>query len=358
METIDAAVVGGGQSGLAAAHELRKRGLQPVVLEVSERAVGSWPRYYDSLTLFSPAGYSSLPGMPFGGDPDRYPHRDEVINYLARYGDHLDAEIRTNTAVESIERDGNGGFILRTADGLTLNAAGVVAASGTFRNPVLPNLPGQETFTGQVLHVVDYRNPAPFTGKRVVVVGGGNSAVQVAYELGEVARTTLATRAPIQFWPQIKGGKDLHHWLKASGFDTLPGPWLKPALSGTPVIDAGRYQQSLATGRMDRRQMFSALDGDCVVWADGTREKTDAVLLATGYRPNLPYLAKLDALDADGVPLHAGGISTVVPGLVYTGLELQRSFSSNTLRGVGKDAAHVSGPLAAHVRKATAAVGL
>lgn len=111
MEHIDVAVIGGGQSGLAAAHSLRALGLTPVVLEASEQAAGSWPGYYDSLTLFSPAAHSSLPGMPFGGDPARYPHRDEVVAYLLRYADRLDADIRTRTRVREV-RAADEGFTL------------------------------------------------------------------------------------------------------------------------------------------------------------------------------------------------------------------------------------------------------
>ncbi|MDO0909751.1 NAD(P)-binding domain-containing protein [Streptomyces sp. DT2A-34] len=165
------------------------------MLEASGQAAGSWPGYYDSLTLFSPARYSAMPGLSFGGDGDRYPHRDEVIDYLTRYADRLDAEIRTHTRVESVESDG-GGYTLRTTDGRSLGAAGIVAATGAFGNPLRPELPGQQGFAGELRHVADYRDPAPYAGKRVVVVGGGNSAVQIGHELSECARVTLATRAP------------------------------------------------------------------------------------------------------------------------------------------------------------------
>ncbi|GGT22599.1 hypothetical protein GCM10010222_75710 [Streptomyces tanashiensis] len=121
MEYIDVAVIGGGQSGLAAARSLLADGLRPVVLEASERAAGSWPQYYDSLTLFSPARYSSLPGLPFGGDPDVYPHRDEVVAYLLRYAEHLDADIRTGHRVAAVRAAGEG-FELDVAGGRTLGA--------------------------------------------------------------------------------------------------------------------------------------------------------------------------------------------------------------------------------------------
>ncbi|MBB6349923.1 putative flavoprotein involved in K+ transport [Nonomuraea muscovyensis] len=359
FETLDVVVIGGGQSGLAAARALLEAGLRPVVLEAGDQAIGSWPAYYDSLTLFSPARHSTLPGLPFPGDPDHHPHRDEVVTYLTRFADQVQAgggEIRTRTRVEAVEPDGRGGFVVRTADGSQLHARGVVAASGSFGNPHVPALPGQDAFTGRLLHVADYREPKSYTGRRVVVVGGGNSAVQVGHELAEVATVTLATHAPIAFAPQVIGGHDIHHWLTTTGFDQLPPAWLAPLLSAPLVLDEGHYQAAFEAGRWDRKPMFTGFDGDRVIWADGTPERVDTVLFATGYRPNLGYLRPLGALDDTGAPLHAGGISTTCPGLVYVGLEFQRSFASNTLRGVIHDAEYVTAPLAAHVRGSAAAV--
>ncbi|MFE5514154.1 FAD-dependent oxidoreductase [Streptomyces sp. NPDC056529] len=152
MKHADVAVIGGGQSGLAAAHSLLREGLKPVVLEASDQTAGSWPRYYDSLTLFSPARYSSLPAMPFGGDPDRYPRRDEVTAYLLRYAEHLDADIRTHSRVTAVHADAEG-FALDLEDGSRLGARAVVTATGGFGRPHRPALPGPGTFTGTLLHV-------------------------------------------------------------------------------------------------------------------------------------------------------------------------------------------------------------
>lgn len=349
-------IVGAGQSGLAGARAALEAGLRPVVLEAGARPAGSWPSYYDSLTLFSPARYSSLPGYPFPGDPDRYPTRNEVADYLAGYAHHLEVEVRTLAHVRAVERRGEG-FLVRTQED-ALPADGVIAASGTFGRPHTPQLPGRDSFSGRRLHVADYRNPQEYAGERVVVVGGGNSAVQIAYELAEVASVTLATLEPVAFLPQRSGGRDLHHWLETTGFDHMPAAWLHQLLSRPLVLDTGDYAHALESGVVTQRRMFSAFDGDAVIWPDGAREPVDTVIFATGYRPALDYLRPLGALTDTGSPQHVAGISTTHPGLVYLGLEFQRSFSSNTLRGVSRDADYVVPILASYLRGGHRAIGL
>lgn len=352
-----AVVVGGGQSGLAAAFALRELQMPAVILEASDRPAGSWPRYYDSLRAFSPVAYSSMPGMPFPGPPDHYPNRDEVADYLQQYASRFETEIRTNTRVTGIQLDG-ATFLVFTDGGEVLEASGVVASSGSFSNPYRPTFPGEDTFTGELSHAADYRNPAPYTGQRVIVVGAGDSAAQIANELAEVATITVASRHPLRFMPQRIGGQDIHYWLRETGFDTLPFSWLSAITDGALITDSVGFRQTLADGRAEQHAMFVALEGDRVVWSDGQREPVDAIIFATGYRPSVDYLHGLGALDESGCPLHVGGISSTHVGLVYVGLEFQRSYASNTLRGVTDDARAVIRPLVAWVRGAPAKVGL
>src|SRR5690349_4873973 len=198
MASTDLVIVGGGQAGLATAHVARTLGLRPLVLDAADRPGGSWPGYYDSLTLFSPARFSSLPGLPFPGDPDRYPRRDDVVAYLAAYAHGLDAEIRWAQRVDRVDRHDDG-FAVSTTDGGTVHAGLVIAASGGFGRPYRPDLPGLDAFTGSVVHSSQYRTPGQFAGRRVVVVGGGNSAVQIAVDLAATARVTIATRRPLRW---------------------------------------------------------------------------------------------------------------------------------------------------------------
>ena len=350
-------VIGAGQSGLAAAHTLDKLSVPVLVLEAGDRPAGSWPRYYDSLRLFSPAAFSSMPGMPLPGHLERYPAGDEVADYLEGYAACIPVEIQTNTRVTKVRQEDRE-FVVFTADGRQLRAAGIVAASGSFSNPYQPIFPGQSGFTGQLLHVAEYRNPIPYMGMRVIVVGAGDSAAQVANELAPVADVTLAARHPLRFIPQRIGGEDVHYWLRETGFDSLPAQWLSKISGGSLITDSVGFQRTLADGLLDVRPMFIGLDRDKVMWSENDRERIDAIILATGYRPSLDYLGELGALDAAGAPRHIGGVSTTHLGLVYVGLEYQRSFASNTLRGVSADAAAVAAPLVAWIRDAPAAVGI
>ena len=341
VERADIVVVGAGQAGLASAYAARRTGLEPVVLEAGAEPTGSWPRYYESLALFSPARYSSLPERPLPGDPERYPTRDELAAYLRDYADWLGADIRAGQRVTRVAVLDDHAFEVETAAGLVLHTPYVIAASGSFGRPHRPHLPGEETYRGTLLHAADYRRPVAFAGRRVVVVGGGNSAVQIAHELAAVARVTLATRSPLKWQEQRPLGRDMHWWFDRSGLDGAPIGRLWLRLDGNPVVDDGRYRAALAAGAYDHRPPFTRLVADGVAWPDDSTEPVDAVLLATGYRPDLAYLAGTAALDATGAPLHRAGVSRMVPGLGYVGLEFQRSFRSNTVRGVGADAQRV-----------------
>jgi len=343
----DVLVIGGGQAGLAAGYHLKRAGLSFTILESAADLGGSWPHYYDSLRLFSPAGRSSLPGMSFPGDPERYPARDEVIAYLRQYADHFQLPIVSGVRVASVTRDGEV-FAVQGHDGQLYHTRSLIAATGSFHRPYLPELPGQHGFGGAIAHAFAYRNPAPFAGQRVVVVGAGNSAIQIATELAQVARVTLATRERVRFVNQRPYGRDVHFWWWLTRFDTRPldsplGAWLSRLADGKGprVLDTGVYRAALAASLPNQRAMFARFTDSGVVWDDGSAEDVDTVIFATGYRPNLAYLAPLGALDTEGQARQHYGVSLTMPGLYFVGLSNQRTFASATLRGVGPDAAVV-----------------
>ncbi|WP_353051270.1 NAD(P)/FAD-dependent oxidoreductase [Fictibacillus enclensis] len=141
METVwDCLVVGAGQSGLAARYHLKKRGWNYLILEANSQAAGSWPNYYESLTLFSPARFSSLPGLRFPGDPDRYPARDEVIAYLTHYAKHFELNVATNKKVTHIKKEGP--LFLVETESEKWAAKTLIAATGAFAHPYIPDMEG------------------------------------------------------------------------------------------------------------------------------------------------------------------------------------------------------------------------
>jgi putative flavoprotein involved in K+ transport len=158
----DTIVIGAGQAGLSAGYHLQQSRRRFLILEASDRLGGSWPCFYDSLLLNSPARYSSLPGLPFPGDPNHYPHRDEVVAYLRSYAAHFKLPVVTGARVIQVEHTGQI-FRLATSRG-RYETRTVVAATGFFGQPNLPHIPGQSAFRGQHLHAADYRRPEPFRG--------------------------------------------------------------------------------------------------------------------------------------------------------------------------------------------------
>lgn len=348
ISTQDVIVIGAGQAGLACGWHLQQRGLKFLILDQQQHPGGNWRNYYDSLELFSPAAYSSLPGLPFPGTPTRYPSRDEVVHYLEHYANRFQLPIRQNTEVRQVQRLGDE-FEVRSAEHECFSAKAVIVASGAFSRPYTPAIPGLDSFQGRQMHSADYRKAEPLGGQRVVVIGAANSAVQIAYELAQVANTTLATREAIRFVPQRFLGIDFHAWLKWTGLEKTR--WLSD--QSTPVLDDGTYRRALRTGLLHRKQMFTAVVPDGVTWADGQHEAIDSLIFATGYRPNVPFLDGLPVLSQDGHILQRQGMALEVPGLYFVGLPRQRNFASATLRGVGTDAAHILPSLLRHLGLST-----
>lgn len=344
---LDAVVIGAGTAGLATAFWLQRRGLNFTMLEAGYTASGAWPSYYDSLTLFTPARHSALPGLPFGGDPDHYPTRAETIAYLQTYAAHFGFPVAREARVVQVRPHG-GGFNVEAEDGRVWRARAVVCASGTFRQPNWPDLPGADVFGGQTLHSSEYRRPAPFAGQRVIVVGAGNSAAQIAAELGQEARVTLASRRPLHLFPQRPLGQDLTDWLAWSGVEQLPLGVFGRVPDAQPVIAVPDLRAALDSGNPDLRSLFTALTPTGVRWPDGQQEAVDSVIYATGYRWDGSYLPHT-ALGRRGEPQQRLGVSATHRGLYFVGLPGQRTVASGTIRAAGPDARYVVTRLAHHL---------
>ncbi|WP_030271035.1 ArsO family NAD(P)H-dependent flavin-containing monooxygenase [Streptomyces sp. NRRL B-24484] len=286
---VDVLVVGGGQAGLAAGYYLRRAKLDFAILDASTAPGGSWQHYWDSLRLFSPAAYSSLPGRPMPAQAGQtYPDADHVARYLAEYEKRYDLPVHRPVTVRAIEDTADGRLLARTDAG-TWRAGALVMATGTWSRPFIPALPGREHFEGRQVHTHGYRTAADFTGQRVVVVGGGNSGAQIAADLtGHAAAVRWTTLRPPRFLPDEIDGRALFEIAtrRVNG----DGPRISD-LGDIVATDPVRTARD--AGLLTAHPMFERMEPDTVVWAGGERWPCDAVIWCTGFRPALGPLAAL-----------------------------------------------------------------
>jgi putative flavoprotein involved in K+ transport len=359
-------VVGGGPGGLAAAAELRRRGLQPVILERGEQVGTSWRAGYDRLHLHTVRGLSGLPGFGIPRAAGRWASRDAVIEYLERYRARHDLEVRANTEVERIEAaeaevSGGARWVIHTTAGERLPARSIVVATGHAHTPLVPDWPGREAYSGLLLHAREYRNPAPFAGLDVLVVGVGNSGAEIATDLGEggARRVWIAVRTPPQIVKRQVAGWPAHATgILVSGLPSalvdpvarlqrrLTIPDLAPygiplpedglmsrvrRVGEVPLQDVG-FVAAVRSGAVTPVAAVTGFEGDKVVLADGSAISPQAVIAATGYRRGLESMVgHLGVIDGRGLPTACGG-APAAPGLYFVGYTV-------SLRGMLRDIA-------------------
>jgi putative flavoprotein involved in K+ transport len=349
MTTLDTVIIGGGQAGLALGHHLRRAGRRFMIVDSADRVGDSWRRRWDSLTLFTPRRYDALPGLRFPGDPEGCPGKDEVADYLQTYAKHFDLPVRLASPVTSVRRDGLGGFTVETSQE-TFQARQVVVATGGFTGPAVPDVAVQlHPRVGQ-LHSSAYRNSSSVPGQEVLVVGAGNTGVQIAEELAAAGRrVTLSISTLGKAVPERFLGKSVFWWFDKlrtmdAGPETRMGRRLRNenAIIGTDLRALFRQVE-----RVDR--VVGAAQDELVL-ADGSRRSVDAVVWATGFRPSYRWL-QLPVLDEAGAPVHSHGV-TDVPGLAFLGLPWQRNRGSALLGFVGRDAEILAERLGGQLRSA------
>jgi cation diffusion facilitator CzcD-associated flavoprotein CzcO len=341
---LDVAVIGGGQAALAVGFYLRRTGLRFMLLDAQEGPGGAWRRAWPSLRLFSPAQWSSLPGWLMPRDPtdaaDAYPSRDAVLAYLAEYERRYALPVERPVHVDAVRRDGE--WLRLETGGGSVRARAVVSATGTWASAQVPELPGRERYRGLVLHSASYDGPAAFVGRRVIVVGGGNSGAQIAAELSAVAEVTWATREAPTFLPEEVDGRYLFEQATARYRALQEGRTPDPPRSLGDIVLVPPVREARARGALDAAPMFTRLTDAGVVWPDGREERVDAVILATGFRAALAHLKTLGVVGADGrVAIDRGGSGTRAarePRLWLVGYGEWTGFASATLIGVGRSA--------------------
>jgi putative flavoprotein involved in K+ transport len=345
-ESASVAVVGAGQAGLAIGHYLRRHGRRFVILERAGEIAPAWRERWESLTLFTPRRYSALPGLPFPGDPDGYPTRDEVIAYLERYAETFELPIELHSEVEKLEQDEDGRFGLELAGGRTVAADQVVVATGPFQEPYVPKV--AENLAAAVFqsHAVRYRRPETVPSGSVLVVGGGNTGFQIAKELAATHNVVLSVGSRQKPLPQRLLGRDLFWWLTKAGIlDKNVESRLGRKLSTRDTLIGSSPREMTKRYGVELKPRLVDADGHGVRFEDGSRLEVDAMIWATGYRPDYSWI-KLPIFDADGRLQHRRGV-TDVSGLYFLGLTWQHTRGSALIGWVRDDAEFIAGQIAA-----------
>jgi putative flavoprotein involved in K+ transport len=336
---LDVIVIGGGQAGLVIGWHLAQRGLRFVVLEASDQLGNSWRARWDSLRLFSPAQYDALPGMAFPAKPDTYPGKDAVADFLRDYAIAFDLPVRVGARVTGLNRAGDE-FEVHTRDEV-LRARQVVVATGPFQVPFVPAVASGFDALVTQLHSSDYRNPRSLGDGPVLVVGGGNSGLQIAEELAATRRVDVSVGEKVPMLPQRLLGRDLFWWLTRLGFMRVnTATRLGRRLQARGEFVIGTNRRRLRRAGVGFRPRLTAAEGRTARFADGSSLDVGQVIWATGYRPDYSWISIPEVTVGDRV-VHRRGV-TEVPGLYFLGLPWQYTRGSALLGFVAEDAAYLA----------------
>lgn len=354
------AVVGAGPAGLATARALQRRGIAYRAFERGPAVADAWRNLYDSLTLHTGRHLSALPDAPFPRGTPLFPSRADLVDYLQRYHDRFDLGVETGVTIHRASRS-NGGWTLDTSAG-EVEASALVVATGILAQPVVPRFDGQERFGGRIHHAVEYRRPEGHEGRRVLVVGCGNTAGDIATELAEAgAIVTVAVRTganvvpltllgvPIQYVAYVLrnlpavGRKAIAAGIgrvvrARRGPPVLPQPPYGP-LESIPMIGF-HLADAIREGKVRLAPGVASLEAGGARFSDGSSGAFDEIILATGYRPAVDFLGDAIRLSGTGHALRSDRVTSAdQPGLFFVGHNYD---AAGGLRNIARDA-----PLAA-----------
>jgi putative flavoprotein involved in K+ transport len=366
IERFDTVVIGAGQAGLSAGYHLAKRGMEFVILDADAQIGDHWRDRWDSLKLYSPARYDSLPGFGFPARPFHFPTGREMGDYLAAYADHLRLPVRSGVRVDRVDpaSDDNGFEV--TAGGRRIAARQVVVATGAFAIPRVPDFAAKLDPAIRQLHSHEYRGPGQLQDGPVLVVGLSHSGADIAYETAKTHRTIVSGQAagqlPIRVtesrkawigWPIVEFmfahvltirtplGRSMRPHVRQGG-----GPLIRVRL---PDLDAAGVERHDA-------KVVGLRDGKPEL-ADGTVLDVANVVWCTGYRRDYSWIGA-PVMGADGYPEEVRGVSPTVPGLYFLGVPFSYAFTSMLVTGAGRDAKYVVDRIAERVRSAHGARSL
>lgn len=335
-------IIGAGQAGLATGRELSARGIPCTILDAASAVGQSWRDRWDSLTIFTPAKYSALPGRALAGAPGHSPSKDDVAAYLQAYAQQFELQVRSGVHVSRLSRSG-GGYLLETSDG-AIEADVVVVATGPNTHPNIPASASELSKSIVQVHSSDYRNPASVPDGDVLVVGAGTSGTQIALELSTSHHVTIAGRPTPTIPPRVSRLLGDVQWRVINNLLTRSTPMGRKAAGGffdrgAPLIGVG--VPDLVKVGVQRTGRFTGVQDRMPVVEGNGVVAPASIIWATGYRPDFAWIDDL-ALDGAGWPATARGVVTDAPGLFFVGMPFQYAVSSGLLGGVGRDAAYVA----------------
>lgn len=338
--TLPVVVVGAGPAGLATSHELMQRGIEHLVLERGDKVAYMWTRLYDSLTLHTGKHMSALPGMPFSSSTPLFPSRSGFLDYLHRYVTTFQLPVKTGCDVLGIDRRDRQ-WCIRTTEG-DMGARALVMATGILSNPNIPEFAGRGRFGGRVIHSVDYHRPDSFVGRRVLVIGVGNSGGEISAELARAgARVTIVVRSgatvlprqlfgiPIQYFScmLVRFPKKVQQTIvevtgRLSGLRRGAPVIPRAARSSCPDVPLIGFHlvEAIREGLIRVKGCVTEFTEEGARFQDGSIEHFDDVMLATGYRAAVGILQGLIHLDRCGFALRTRRVVSVdQPSLYFVG---------------------------------------
>jgi putative flavoprotein involved in K+ transport len=349
-ERVETAIIGGGQAGLATAYYLKERGRPFVILDAGERVGDAWRTRWESLRLFTPARFDSLPGFPFPGSNWSFPTKDEMADYLEAYVERFDLPVRTGVKVERLEKEG-ARFVITSSRG-RFEAANVVVATGSCQNPKVPGFADQLRPDITQLHSKNYLSPSQLTPGDVLVVGVGNSGAEISMELSATMHTLLAGKEsghiPVRHGsllsrPGFRVFRFIGHRVLTRG--TPIGRKLMPKLfrHGDPLIRI--RPKDLTAAGIERVPRVAGVQEGLPLLENGRVLDVANIIWCTGFRSDFGWI-DLPILGDDGEPVHDRGVVGSEAGLYFIGLAFQYSLSSDVLPGMARDHAFVANHIA------------
>jgi putative flavoprotein involved in K+ transport len=333
---IDVLVVGAGQAGLAMGYYLKQTKLSFLLVDTFDRIGNSWRNRYDSLVLFSPRAYSSLPGHSMSGEPESFPKKDDVAEYLESYAEQFSIPVRLSTHVKQlIKADDN--YVAITTTG-NIEARNVVIATGPFHKPFIPEINENASPKLFQIHSSLYQRPSQLPDGAVLIVGAGNSGAQIAAELAKTREVFLSCGHKLSFVPAEILGRTLFWWLDKFGIlkvnaKSLLGRFLRKK---EPVIGT-ELKSLIKRGEVKVKERLVSIDGNEAEFIDGSKIRIDAIIWASGFQRDFNWIQADGVLHSYGELVHERGVS-LVKGLYFLGLPWLHTRGSAQLSGVGYDA--------------------